>query len=150
MTSSALGAFIDLESSNNSQERQIVLPPKALARTYSVQDPIELADFNRNHSGPSALGHATASGTQTPRTPSELGMSRPATPRGLGENDVDGVEAMQSFSNPPMNKFRMLSVCLLNFGNGLNDSAPGALIPYIEKFVLPYAFVWMTFWSNIC
>jgi len=34
-----------------------------------------------------------------------------------------------------MNRFRVLSVCLLNFGNGLSDSAPGALIPYIEKFV---------------
>jgi hypothetical protein len=42
---------------------------------------------------------------------------------------------MQSFSNPPMNRFRMLSVCLMNFGNGLSDSAPGALIPYIEKYV---------------
>lgn len=135
MASYAFGAFIDVESSNKSQERQIVPPPKAFARTSSVQDriehPIELADFNKIQNGPSASGHATPSGTQTPHTPSELEMSRPATPR----NEEDVVEAMQSFSSPPMNRFRMLSVCLLNFGNGLNDSAPGALIPYIEKFV---------------
>ena len=135
MTSYAFGAFIDVESSQTPQERQIVLPPKALARTYSVQDPIELADFNTNHNGPFISEHATPSGTQTPRTPLELEMSRPATPRGPRGNEDDVVEAMQSFSNPPMNRFRMLSVCLLNFGNGLNDSAPGALIPYIEKFV---------------
>jgi hypothetical protein len=30
----------------------------------------------------------------------------------------------------------MLSVCLVNFGNGLSDSAPGALIPYMERFVI--------------
>lgn len=31
----------------------------------------------------------------------------------------------------------MTSVSLLNFANGLSDSAPGALIPYMEKFVQP-------------
>lgn len=32
-----------------------------------------------------------------------------------------------------MNKWRVLSCCLIYFGNGMNDSAPGALIPYIEE-----------------
>jgi len=61
-------------------------------------------------------------------------MSRPASPT---TNENDGVDALQSFASPPMNRFRMLSVCLINFGNGLSDSAPGALIPYIEKHILP-------------
>jgi hypothetical protein len=133
MASYAFGSFIDVESSDNSQERQIVLPPKALSRTYAVQDPVELVDFNRNCNRPSVPGHITSSETQTPPTPLELEISRPATPTQFD----DGVEAMQSFSSPPMNRFRMLSVCLLNFGNGLSDSAPGALIPYIEKFIAP-------------
>ena len=137
MTSYAFGAFIDVESTDKPQERQIVLPPKALARTYSVQDPIELADTSVNRNGFSPSGHATPLGAQTPRTLSEIEMSRPATPRGLQGNEEDGVEAMQSFSSPPMNRFRVLSVCLLNFGNGLSDSAPGALIPYIERFCCP-------------
>jgi hypothetical protein len=145
MTSFAFGAFIDVESSSTSQERQIVLPPKAFARTYSVQDPVELADFNRSPYEPSASGHATPSGAQTPRTPSELELSRPATPRGTRGDEDDGVEVMQSFSNPPMNRFRMLSVCLLNFGNGLSDSAPGALIPYIERPVTPRSSDLLTF-----
>ncbi len=142
MTSYAFGAFIDVESSENAPERLPVAPQKALPRTYSVQEPIELVDFNTKHNGPSVPENATPPGTQTPpRTPSELEMSRPATPR----NEDGGVEAVQSFSNPPMNRFRMFSVCLLNFGNGLNDSAPGALIPYIEKSVVPVPLIMLTF-----
>ena len=47
---------------------------------------------------------------------------------------------MQSIWNPPMNRFRMLAVCTMNFCMGLNDSAPGALIPYIESYVQSFAF----------
>jgi hypothetical protein len=132
MTPHPLGFFIDVESSENTQETHTVpiAPQRAVPRTYhTVPDPIELQSFqfNGKQNAPPASGRATPSGTQTPRTPSEVEMSRPATPR---QNEDDGVEAMQSFSSPPMNRFRMLSVCLLNFGNGLSDSAPGALIPY--------------------
>ena len=57
-------------------------------------------------------------------------MSRSGTP--IREDD-NGFNTIQSFNSPPMNKFRMITVCLLNFAGGFNDSAPGALIPYMEK-----------------
>jgi hypothetical protein len=109
----AFGAFIDVESSETIRETHTapIVPQKAVSRIYhSVPDPIELEtlQFGTKHNGSSASGHATPSGIQTPVTPSELEMSRHATPRQPGE---DAVEAMQSFSNPPMNRFRMLSVC---------------------------------------
>jgi fucose permease len=45
-----------------------------------------------------------------------------------------------------MNRFRVLSCCLIYFGNGLNDSAPGALIPYIEThYRIGYAVVSLIF-----
>ena len=142
MTSYAFGALVDLESSENTSESLPVAPEKALPRTYSVQEPVELANINTKHNGSSASGNApTPSGTRTPPTPSELEINRPATPR----NADNSVEAMQSFSSPPMNRFRMLSACLLNFGNGLNDSAPGALIPYIEKFVVLVLLITLNF-----
>ncbi|KAL8947842.1 MAG: hypothetical protein Q9222_005913 [Ikaeria aurantiellina] len=48
-----------------------------------------------------------------------------------------------------MNKYRLLSACLMCFGNGLNDSAPGALIPYMEKtYTIGYAIVSLIFVSN--
>lgn len=136
MTSHAFGAFIDVEpSSINEQVHTIpIAPQKAFPRVYhSVPDPIELDNlqWGAKLNGPSGSGAVSPSGYQTPRVPTDLEMSRPATPT----NEQGGVDALQSFSDPPKNRFRMLSVCLLNFGNGLSDSAPGALIPYIEKYV---------------
>jgi hypothetical protein len=59
----------------------------------------------------------------------DLEASRPDA---LGNEHVRETEALQSLSFPPMNKYRMSSVCLKKFGNGLSDSAPGALVPYME------------------
>lgn len=142
MTSHALGAFIAVESSpspRNPEDHTIpIAPQKAFERTYhSVPLPeephtIELDNLQcgRPLNGPRReSGYAAPSGTETPIA-TDLEMSRPTTPI---DAEQDGVDTVQSFSNPPMNRFRMTSVCLLNFSNGLNDSAPGALIPYIEK-----------------
>ena len=144
MTSHAFGAFIDVESSPMSSYPEThaipIAPQKAFERTYhSVPlpqgpDTIELdsLQWGTKLNGPKGeSGHDMPSGTQTPMM-TNLVMSRPATPQ---DNEQDGVDTVQSFSNPPMNRFRMVSVSLMNFGNGLNDSAPGALIPYIEKSV---------------
>ncbi|KAL4765274.1 putative MFS efflux transporter [Aspergillus foveolatus] len=46
-------------------------------------------------------------------------------------------------------KWRLASACLMNFGNGMNDSAPGALIPYIEDdYNIGYAIVSLVFIAN--
>ncbi|KAL4898856.1 hypothetical protein BDW74DRAFT_189895 [Aspergillus multicolor] len=46
-------------------------------------------------------------------------------------------------------KWRLLSACLMNFGNGMNDSAPGALLPYIEvDYEIGYAIVSLIFIAN--
>ncbi|KAJ9314470.1 hypothetical protein DTO271D3_5208 [Paecilomyces variotii] len=56
---------------------------------------------------------------------------------------------LPSISNPVINKYRVLSVSLINFAGGLNDSAPGALIPYIEKkYNIGYALVSLIFVAN--
>ncbi|KAL8967902.1 MAG: hypothetical protein Q9197_005164 [Variospora fuerteventurae] len=50
-----------------------------------------------------------------------------------------------------MNRWRFLSACLMCFANGLNDSAPGALIPYLEKgYEIGYAVVSLIFITNAC
>lgn len=55
----------------------------------------------------------------------------------------------QSITNPPINKYRLLTVSLLNFLGGLNDSALGPLIPYIEKhYSINYATVSTIFVAN--
>ena len=146
MTSHAFGAFIDVEPSSSSHPESHTIPiapQKALERTYhsvpvpQEPNPIELDNlqWSTKPTGPRREpGCDTLPGAQTPMV-TDLEMSRPTTPH---DNEQDGVDAVQSFSHPPMNRFRMVSVCLLNFGNGLNDSAPGALIPYIEKSVVQF------------
>ena len=64
-------------------------------------------------------------------------MSRPASPAA-----DDAADALPTLRNPPITKWRLLSCCCMCFANGLNDSAPGALIPYMEKdFNIGYAVV---------
>ncbi|KJZ79972.1 hypothetical protein HIM_00686 [Hirsutella minnesotensis 3608] len=104
-----------------------ITPDKAIHRTYpgAPQRPesIEL---------PRTLSRVGSdSGPGTPHSFSDdVEMSRPATP----SPESEGVEAMASVWHPFMNRFRLLAVCLSNFGNALNDGAIGALIPYMEKF----------------
>ncbi|KAJ0417241.1 MFS efflux transporter [Aspergillus carlsbadensis] len=46
-------------------------------------------------------------------------------------------------------KLRLLSTCMMGFGNGLNDSVPGALIPYMEThYSISYAIVSLIFVTN--
>jgi hypothetical protein len=53
--------------------------------------------------------------------------------------DADGAdtgpnsEQIQTIWNPYKNRFRVLASCMTAFGNGLNDSAPGALIASLER-----------------
>ncbi|CAK7213191.1 hypothetical protein SBRCBS47491_001718 [Sporothrix bragantina] len=51
------------------------------------------------------------------------------------DNDGDGVEVevLQSMFLPRKNAFRMATVALNTLNDGLNDSAAGALLPYIER-----------------
>jgi hypothetical protein len=135
-------ALIDVESSpSNSATYPVPVPPrKAFPKDYHSiplprsQDDLELENIQWRASSASHKNpvNAPTSGTQTPGAVNDLEMSRPTSPI---LNELDGVDAMQSFSNPPANRFRMLAVCLMIFANGLSDSAPGALIPYIERYV---------------
>jgi hypothetical protein len=120
MDPSVLRQLVTVEPANSS-----MAAPAAPARAILPQSdkPIELDQFRRP-----AITRTSTHGTTNPE---DLENSRPTTP--VGGREGDGTEIIQSTWNPYMNRFRVLSACLLNFGNGLNDSAPGALIPYMEK-----------------
>jgi hypothetical protein len=105
-------------------------------------DAIELADYGslkKKSSGAANMptGLRTPEEVYTPchatehtsKTPNELESSQPATPR---QQTATGV--FPSFFYPAMNRWRVLAACLTYFGNGMSDSAPGALIPYIEDW----------------
>ncbi|KAK4693233.1 hypothetical protein P7C71_g4126, partial [Lecanoromycetidae sp. Uapishka_2] len=144
MATRSFGSLIDFQSG------PITDPPAVLSKgRHGLPDlstAHELQKSNRSirgDSGPSVP--PTSSGAQTPRTPNELEQSRPPSP----ENGVDTVEMKQSFSNPPINRYRVVAACLMNFQNGLNDAAPGALIPYMESdYKIGYAIVSLIFVGN--
>jgi len=142
MASQSYGALIDFE-----QKSTITDPPAVLKKDpHALPDlptAFELDQLNQagRSNGPSVP--PTPSGNQTPLTPNEL-ESRPPSP-----DYGDRVEVMQSLNHPPINKWRVLSACLTNFGNGLNDAAPGALIPYMENdYKIGYAIVSLIFVTN--
>ncbi|KAK0665019.1 hypothetical protein DIS24_g449 [Lasiodiplodia hormozganensis] len=168
----ALGNLFDIED-----PKRITTPPRSRKKSISIRTPPsdqELDDliFGDRLSAPqthpstpkSGSEHATSSrppsshaGAQTPVTPSELegaiannnnNSSSNTTPPPTADGGP-AHPAIQTFWNPPMNKWRVLCACLVYFGNGLSDSAPGALIPYMETFYsIGYAVVSLIFVAN--
>lgn len=137
MGSMAMAAGLDIVREGKDS---IPRPPSVKTsnkRGPSVEEPdaIELNDcgnLSRKH------------GEARPSSPSELENSQPPTPR---QSDSTGL--VPSWSYPKMNKWRILSACLVYFGNGMNDSAPGALIPYMETyFSIGYAVVSLIWVAN--
>lgn len=142
---SHFSALIDIES----RSADVKNPSPSHPRTPTSPSALELDDLNwgGRYTGPStpadALQHAY-SGVQTPKSPNEFTISRPPTPR---QEEATGLAA--SWSNPPMNRWRILCVSLTYFANGMSDSAPGPLIPYMEAYYkVGYAIVSLIFVSN--
>lgn len=93
-------------------------PERVVSRKYPAipqDDPIELVRL------PSAKAPADEA------TP-DLEMSRPATPGG----EREAAEALQNLPDSPRDKYRFAVCCSTILLSGLNDSAAGALIPYME------------------
>ncbi|KAJ9138121.1 Bypass of stop codon protein 6 [Pleurostoma richardsiae] len=145
MDATLFRSLVTVESApGNLENAGPTMPAKAVPRTYPAvpQRPvsIELDRIQRFATSPPTSGLTTPAEER-----SDLEMSGTATP----SEPADGIEAMQSMWDPYMNRFRLLSVCLLNFLNGMNDSAAGALIPYIEKdYDIGYAIVSLIFVGN--
>lgn len=114
MASHHFGALIDVESSG------ITDPPAVLNKDpHGLPDlptAFELDELNRASRNTGASVPPTPSGAQTPRTLDELEQSTPPSP---DYGDADAVDIVQSWNNPPINRYRLLSACLMNFGNGM-------------------------------
>lgn len=168
----ALSAIVEVDSSKTTPSQQQTVynisaeipttPQKAKARTYhsvphsrAASPDIELESMQWNYSIPQTpTGYQTPAGIQTPaseKSPFFQDVEMKRIPSLIRELSADNgnVEALQSFSNPPMNRYHMLCICLFTLGQGLSESAPGALLPYIEKdFEIGYAVVSLIFISN--
>ncbi|KAL1652214.1 hypothetical protein SLS58_000341 [Diplodia intermedia] len=140
----AFGSLFDIED-----PKRITTPPLSRKQSLSVRSPPsnqELDDLIFGEPVAAPQTHPSASksgaGNAISQTPSELEGNSDTTPAAARP-------AIQTLWNPPMNKWRVLCACLVYFGNGLSDSAPGALIPYMEAFYsIGYAVVSLIFVAN--
>lgn len=141
MDAALLGQLIAVESAALPREDAMPFQPqrpqRSITKTYAAvpqrdSTEIELARVSR----PITLSRSSTSGLPSDNNDNQaipdLERSRPSSPL-PGLMDSDGVEALQSWSDPYMNRFRLLSACSLNLMNGMNDAAAGPLIPYMEK-----------------
>lgn len=150
MSSHIFGAFVEHESSQFSDLTP--LPPVAqTSRSGTAPRPtdVELDELNwgQKLNGPSGLSSVQATSTNervNPGTPRELEQSNPSTPH----EDHD-VQPVMGTSDTSMKKWRLAASCLMFFTHGVSDSAPGALIPYMEKdYNIGYAIVSLIFITN--
>ncbi|PYI15561.1 MFS efflux transporter [Aspergillus japonicus CBS 114.51] len=143
MSASAFGALVEFQSSASIASPAAVVrrDKQGIAHTPSDHELVELQQGRQQPV--TGVSSNTATDVQTSITPGEL-ESHSASP---GENEASG--PAPTFSNPSKTKWRFLSTCLMNFAQGLNDSAPGALIPYMEKdYSIGYAVVSLIFVTN--
>ncbi|KAK7543318.1 major facilitator superfamily domain-containing protein [Phyllosticta citricarpa] len=147
-----ISSFFEIEEP--SRDKHITDPPRARQKSVSIRSPSNQAEDHlvfgstsdgRRHVRTDSQKSNITAGTATPHTPSELEHnSRSASP-------LDVTSIAQTLWNPPMNKWRVLCCCLVYFGDGLSDSAPGALIPYMEskaEYGVGYAIISLIFISN--
>lgn len=111
MSSQAFGSFIDIVEPS----KGIEAPAKVLPKP-TPPSAIELDNFQwgAKYNGPKT--RENSAGVQTPATPDQLESNTPPVGVRL-EADL-----VQSWSNPPMNKWRVLATCLIYLGYGLIDS----------------------------
>ena len=138
MAASAFAAGLEIMSNDKTMHSRTATRPPS----NEELDAIELPDYGLTHT-PRANQSDSTHEASTSKTPNELEHSQPPTPK---RDDASNIVPTLWF--PKMNKWRVLAACLEYLGNGLNDSAPGALIPYIEKWYgIGYAVV-STIWIS--
>ena len=144
MATYALATMIEAEG--HSKESPLPSPAAVLpreqhgiARTPTAVELDQLA-LGKPLSGPSR----SHSGNQSPTKSNEYEVGDERT-----QDPAEAIHMLQSWNNPPINKWRVLGICLFQIGNGMQDGVAGAVIPYIEKqYSVGYAVVSTIFVTN--
>lgn len=110
----------------------------------SLRDP-NTSHWDSHHHNPESLSEAGLKSMPSIRKPrletpdkpvvmSNLELGTPKHSRSQSQAaSPEPTEIVQRWNSPSRNKYRLLSCFLLSFSNGLNDSGPGAFIPYLQK-----------------
>lgn len=145
-----IGTFISHESSQDPALRistAFMSSPRPEVGLGPTEVELDQLQWGQKLNGPGGRQSVQTSVTREPiipATPRELEHSNAAT--FIADHAVD---SLMSASNPPMNKWRLAAICLMVFSQGINDSAPGALIPYMEEYYhIGHAIISLIFISN--
>lgn len=141
--------------SSSTYPHQTLPPPPAAAKgvhtattvTLPSRQPTDIEldtiQWGRRLDGPEQSGATTGA-----TTPVDLENSRPSSPTQNRAHEVSAIPSA-TVKYPPMNRWRIPVLCLAFFIQGLNDSAPGALLPYMEQYYhIKYAIVSLIFVGN--
>jgi hypothetical protein len=131
MSSSSIGITTTIEC----EERQISLPEQPKKTVLHVAPPQILnrpADFEmRPIPTPSIV--LFSSSTDDDNVVQDTGIIS-SDENGDDQRSGPISEQIQTVWNPYKNRFRVMAACLTSMANGMNDSAPGALIASIERY----------------
>lgn len=150
---SHFAAFLEVESSP-----QIASPAAVLRRdehistaTSSNHELAELQSTNSIVQRPGPFASSPGLHKASPLDPESL-SPRPGSPKsepGVSASQLVSTDIVPSINSPARNKWRIASACCMFLSNGMSDSAPGALIPYMEQdFHIGYAIVSLIFVTN--
>ena len=146
MASSAFGSLISIES----VDTQVRTPEKS----KSINQGISREDFGPAINVEDVEMYPIPLSTTSSRPPGRIETADDAR---RGSSDENGTEQrqgpiseqVQTIWNPYKNRFRVMAACMTTLGNGMNDSAPGALIASIERLVKFVQFhIWLTSCSH--
>ncbi|KAK9376545.1 major facilitator superfamily domain-containing protein [Lipomyces chichibuensis] len=89
-------------------------------------DVIELSDL--------AVNTGRANGITSEVEARCVGSGQSSTALSIGADNEAELQRVYTFAEIPKNKWRLLASCWTVFALGMSDGAPGALLPYIEKY----------------
>ncbi len=136
MGGNALGALINID---NRGSPIIIKDPSPVhqkkeshaSKGYELDDDLTLG--SRLNSEGAAGPNSGTNGTQTPLTLTRDGIEIIGShPTSNAQIEEPATDLVQTLSNPPMNKYRLLSACLMCFGNGLNGKENSCARPIMR------------------
>jgi hypothetical protein len=129
--SSAFGALVTIES----EDLQIRPPenPKRFDQDASCERPVPTPEFGDVEMLPiPSSGRSSGSRDRIENVDEAQRVSSDM----VRDNQRQGTisDQIQTIWYPYKNKFRVMAACLTAMANGMNDSAPGALIASLERY----------------
>ena len=143
MTAHMLGGLSDLQSGSAldvADLARVVTKDAILATRSSTELDLQSLQWGARSNGLKQV----ETDIHPPQTPRELEQSVPSTPQGWSTDAI-----LQTATNPPKNRWRLIAAAIVFFNFGMNDGVTGALIPYLEsQYRVGYAVVSLVFVAN--